>query len=256
LINPGPTPTRRPRRRNFPRARHSGRHWELSPRSQPVSVLRSRYPRSSPNTEVEAIAVATTVSLGLREDVDRRDDLTRSKGILSISVKRYRHRICSTAPKAAGGQTIPATLSHRPSRAAERDSASLCPRFQLPPYAGCFLAPRGCSRIQGRWGGRGAVQNKIGQMGFVQVDSINAVERAHPLILATRLDAYRREDFVRLLEQDRSLFEHWTHCSVPSTRWWVSAGGSASTTASRFSRPQPSGSTAITSCPSWKASVW
>src|SRR6516164_3984482 len=130
------------------------------------------------------------------------------------------------------------------------------PAIPIAAVRRLFLGAQGLLADPGRSAGRGAVQKMIEQMGFVQLDSINAVERAHHLILASRLDAYRREDFVRLLEQDRSLFEHWTHCSVPSTRWWVSADGSASTTASRFSRPQPSGSTAITSCPSWKASVW
>jgi uncharacterized protein YcaQ len=62
----------------------------------------------------------------------------------------------------------------------------------------------------------------IEQMGFVQLDSINAVDRAHHLILASRLDSYRREDFVHLLEQDRSLFEHWTHCaSAIPTKWFA-----------------------------------
>lgn len=51
----------------------------------------------------------------------------------------------------------------------------------------------------------------IVRMGFVQIDSINIVERAHHLTLAARLQGYKPAHFARLLERDRRLFEHWTH---------------------------------------------
>jgi uncharacterized protein YcaQ len=49
------------------------------------------------------------------------------------------------------------------------------------------------------------------RLGFVQVDSIRTVERAHHLILSARLSGYREEHLDRLLAGDRRLFEHWTH---------------------------------------------
>lgn len=51
----------------------------------------------------------------------------------------------------------------------------------------------------------------VRQLGFVQIDSINTVERAHHLILFSRLHRYRRPWFAKLLEESRNLFEHWTH---------------------------------------------
>jgi len=51
----------------------------------------------------------------------------------------------------------------------------------------------------------------ITRIGFVQVDSITTVERAHHMILAARRPAYRPPALKRLLERDRALFEHWTH---------------------------------------------
>jgi uncharacterized protein YcaQ len=51
----------------------------------------------------------------------------------------------------------------------------------------------------------------IERMGFVQIDSINVVERAHHLTLASRLQGYRPALLERLLERQRRLFEHWTH---------------------------------------------
>jgi uncharacterized protein YcaQ len=67
-----------------------------------------------------------------------------------------------------------------------------------------------------------ALQQLIEQMGFVQIDSINVVERAHHLTLASRLDDYRQEHFSKLLEQRRSLFEQWTHdASAIPTKWFA-----------------------------------
>jgi uncharacterized protein YcaQ len=51
----------------------------------------------------------------------------------------------------------------------------------------------------------------IERIGFVQVDSINTVARAHDMILWSRRQSYRPPALKRLLEQDRSLWEHWTH---------------------------------------------
>jgi uncharacterized protein YcaQ len=51
----------------------------------------------------------------------------------------------------------------------------------------------------------------IDRIGFVQVDSINTVARAHEMILWSRRRAYRPEHLKALLERRRSLWEHWTH---------------------------------------------
>ena len=51
----------------------------------------------------------------------------------------------------------------------------------------------------------------IDRIGFVQVDSINTVARAHHMILFSRRQSYRPEALKTLMERDRGLFEHWTH---------------------------------------------
>lgn len=56
-----------------------------------------------------------------------------------------------------------------------------------------------------------SVARLIDRLGFVQLDSINIVDRAHHLTLAARLEAYHPNHLTRLLERRRSLFEHWTH---------------------------------------------
>ena len=51
----------------------------------------------------------------------------------------------------------------------------------------------------------------IVHLGFVQLDSINTVERAHHLILFARNQTYRHKQLRRLHERERLLFENWTH---------------------------------------------
>ena len=61
----------------------------------------------------------------------------------------------------------------------------------------------------------------IHQLGFVQIDSIRTVERAHHMILFARNQNYKPEQLRQLLEDDRHLFEHWTHdASVIPIQWF------------------------------------
>jgi uncharacterized protein YcaQ len=65
------------------------------------------------------------------------------------------------------------------------------------------------------------LQTLIERMGFVQIDTINVVERAHHLTLFSRVHQYDPRMLATLLERRRSLFEHWTHdaAAIP-TRWF------------------------------------
>ena len=51
----------------------------------------------------------------------------------------------------------------------------------------------------------------IDRIGFVQIDSIATVERAHNMILWSRRGTFRPEALARLHDRDRVLWEHWTH---------------------------------------------
>jgi uncharacterized protein len=51
----------------------------------------------------------------------------------------------------------------------------------------------------------------IRRLGFVQLDSINVVERAHHMILFSRASGYARELLSALHQEHRLLFEHVTH---------------------------------------------
>src|SRR5688572_10249275 len=56
-----------------------------------------------------------------------------------------------------------------------------------------------------------ALLSMIEQLGFVQVDSINTIERAHHMILFARDHTYRQSQLAHLIESERTLFENWTH---------------------------------------------
>ncbi len=67
---------------------------------------------------------------------------------------------------------------------------------------------------EGKGGGSGkilALERLMDDLGFVQLDTINVIERAHHLTLWSRLEGYRHSMLTALLEDRRSLFEHWTH---------------------------------------------
>ncbi|MEO1723606.1 MAG: crosslink repair DNA glycosylase YcaQ family protein [Pseudomonadota bacterium] len=48
-------------------------------------------------------------------------------------------------------------------------------------------------------------------LGFVQLDSINTLARAHDLILWSRRGQYRPRNLEALVARHRTAFEHWTH---------------------------------------------
>ena len=81
-----------------------------------------------------------------------------------------------------------------------------------PPQARrILLSAQALSAPPRRHAGPAAVRRLIEDLGFVQVDSINVIERAHHLIMHARLEGYRPSSLKGLLENRRRLFEHWTH---------------------------------------------
>jgi uncharacterized protein len=61
----------------------------------------------------------------------------------------------------------------------------------------------------------------IERLGFVQVDSVNVVARAHHMILFARNQTYRPALLQRLLEREGRLFESWTHdAAIIPTRFY------------------------------------
>jgi uncharacterized protein YcaQ len=71
-----------------------------------------------------------------------------------------------------------------------------------------------------------AVADAVAHLGYVQIDTINVIERCHHHILWTRIPDYRRADLRQAQSVDKSVFEYWTHALayVPSAdfRFFVS----------------------------------
>ncbi len=87
-------------------------------------------------------------------------------------------------------------------------STPLIPSSQA---ARLFLGAQGLLDDPSRKATKAVVRRVVESLGFVQLDSIATVARAHDLTLHARLEGYRPEQLQGLLEKDRALFEHWTH---------------------------------------------
>lgn len=59
--------------------------------------------------------------------------------------------------------------------------------------------------------GPAATAAAVEHLGYVQIDTINVVERCHHHILWTRIPDYRRADLRQAQSADKTVFEYWTH---------------------------------------------
>jgi uncharacterized protein len=56
-----------------------------------------------------------------------------------------------------------------------------------------------------------AVPAAVEHLGYVQIDTINVIERCHHHILWSRIPAYRRAHLHQAQSIDKTVFEYWTH---------------------------------------------
>lgn len=59
--------------------------------------------------------------------------------------------------------------------------------------------------------GPAATAAAVEQLGYVQIDTINVIERSHHHILWSRIPDYRRADLRQAQSVDKTVFEYWTH---------------------------------------------
>ncbi len=74
-----------------------------------------------------------------------------------------------------------------------------------------FIALQGLAEPPRRAWNRDGLLTAIAALGYVQVDSINTVERAHHHVLFSRNQTYRQRHLKALVENEGELFENWTH---------------------------------------------
>src|SRR5580658_4675091 len=56
-----------------------------------------------------------------------------------------------------------------------------------------------------------ATLSAIEHLGYVQIDTINVIERCHHHILWSRIPGYRRAHLRQAQSVDKTVFEYWTH---------------------------------------------
>jgi uncharacterized protein len=56
-----------------------------------------------------------------------------------------------------------------------------------------------------------ATSAAVAHLGYVQIDTINVIERSHHHILYARIPQYRRADLRQAQSVDKTVFEFWTH---------------------------------------------
>jgi hypothetical protein len=87
----------------------------------------------------------------------------------------------------------------------------MVPELSAAQARALFLEAQGLLEDPARRATSKAVEKLVTKLGFVQIDSISRVERAHHLTLGARLTGYRPALLDRLAFEKRTLFEHWTH---------------------------------------------
>ena len=56
--------------------------------------------------------------------------------------------------------------------------------------------------------------NAIEHLGYIQIDTISVVERAHHHTIWTRVNDYKKTYLDELMEADKKVFEYWSHAAA------------------------------------------
>jgi uncharacterized protein YcaQ len=115
----------------------------------------------------------------------------------------------------------PAPLPSRVPRTAK-------PRTLSQPVARrLWLQAQGLDRRAPFGGGPAATPLAVAHLGYVQIDTINVIERSHHHILFSRIPDYRRAHLHRAQTVDKAVFEYWTHAlsyvAIQDFRYFVTA---------------------------------
>lgn len=88
--------------------------------------------------------------------------------------------------------------------------------------------------------GKAATLGNIRHLGYVQIDTISVIERAHHHILRSRQPDYIPDFLNHLLSVDRSVFEYWAHAvaylPIEDHRFFVSKHGSYKNPTSKWQK--------------------
>ena len=90
-----------------------------------------------------------------------------------------------------------------------------------------WLQAQGLDRRAPFGGGAAATPLTVAHLGYVQIDTINVIERSHHHILFSRIPDYRRAHLHQAQTIDKMVFEYWTHAlsyvPIQDFRYYVTA---------------------------------
>ena len=88
---------------------------------------------------------------------------------------------------------------------------ALAPLLSLAAARRLWLRAQRLDEAEPFGSGPQATARAVEHLGYVQIDTINVIERCHHHILWNRIPSYRRSDLHRAQTLDKTVFEYWTH---------------------------------------------
>lgn len=77
-----------------------------------------------------------------------------------------------------------------------------------------LLALKNQGLLEPKFGnGKKAVLNAIEHLGYIQIDTLAVISRAHHHSLWSRIPSYNEKHLNELLEKDKTIFEYWSHAA-------------------------------------------
>ncbi len=110
-----------------------------------------------------------------------------------------------------------------------RHSVTAKPPIQISPYTArhIWLEAQRLTAAEPFGSGPDAVARAIEHLGYVQIDTINVIERCHHHILFSRIPEYQRTDLAIAQSDAKTVFEYWTHAlsylPVSDMRYYTAA---------------------------------
>jgi uncharacterized protein YcaQ len=145
----------------------------------------------------------------------------------AVLAKPVRHRHClATGRQPAGNRPFHRTRRLLDHQLSWRHFTGMAAFVMIDPMSKATLKPVAVSKSLARriWlraqkldvsapfgGGAAATPAAVEHLGYVQIDTINVIERCHHHILHTRIPDYRREHLQAAQSVDKAVFEYWTH---------------------------------------------
>ena len=92
--------------------------------------------------------------------------------------------------------------------------SAICQTISLAETRQIVLRAQGLADNAAPFGsGKQAVLNAIEHLGYVQIDTISVVQRAHHHVIWSRVPDYQPTTLHELHEADRAVFEYWNHAA-------------------------------------------